>query len=423
MSIKIIASDLDGTLMAPDHITVTERTVNALERAHRFGVKFAVSTGRTLAVTQNVRAQVPFVDYIIYSNGAAVYDCNREKVIYSAYMPKDTALAIVDFLDAYPVYYEVYSGGTQHVQSGRERYFENKGLPQEFIDEYTESVEVHESLKEFTRNNEIEKINLYYFDGEYLEEIRDHLFSMEDIECTSPVMGDIELTFRGVNKAKALDEICKLYSIERSEAMAFGDADNDIDMLEYCAYGFAMANGSEICKKAAAYQALSNSQDGVAVAVEKYVLSKIKPKLLVSACLLGENCKYNGGNNYNKEVAELKKIFDIVPVCPEVFGGLDIPREPNEITGGRAISKSGRDFTAQYIDGAEKTLYIANECNAVYALLKEKSPSCGKGYIYDGSFTKKLVNGNGITADMLLNNGVLVFGESEIKKLLDETGF
>jgi len=423
MSIRMIASDLDGTLMAPDHVTVTKRTVAALEKAHRFGVKFAVSTGRTLAVTQKVRAQVPFVDYIIYSNGAAVYDCSAEKVIYSAYMPEDIAQRIVDFLDAYPVYYEVYSGGVQHVQSGRAVYFKNQGLPQGFIDEYMESVVEHKSLKEFTRNNDIEKINLYYFDGEYLEEIRDYLFSIEDIECTSPVMGDIEMTFRGVNKAKALDEICRLHSIEPNEAMAFGDADNDIDMLEYCKYGFAMANGSEICKKAAAYQALSNAQDGVAAAVEEYVLSEIKPKLLVSACLLGENCKYNGGNNYNAAVEKLGAMFDMIPICPEVFGGLPVPREPNEIINGRVVSKSGADVTAQYTDGAEKALYIANECNAVYAVLKERSPSCGKGYIYDGSFAKRLISGNGITAQLLLNNGVLVFGESEIKKLLDETGF
>ncbi len=423
MGIKIIATDLDGTLMAPDHITVTERTVRALEKAHSYGVRFAISTGRTLAVTENVRAQVPFVDYIIYSNGAGVYDCNSQKVIFSDFIPKDIVADIVDFLEKYPVYYEVYSGGAQHVQTDKAKYFINNGLPQEFIDEYMKSVTPHTSLSEFSKNNDIEKINLYYFEGEYLEEIRDYLYSIDDIDCTSPVMGDIEMTFKGVNKGKALDGICRKLQIDKSEAMAFGDSDNDIDMLQYCEYSFAMENGSDICKNNARFRALSNAEDGVAAAVEEYVLSKIKPRLLVSACLLGENCKYNGGNNYNEAVQKLGVKFDLVPVCPEVFGGLETPREPCEIIDGRVMTKSGQDCTAEYTDGAEKTLYIANECNAVYALLKEKSPSCGKSCIYDGTFSKRLVNGRGVTADLLLKNGVLVFGESEIKKLLDEIDF
>lgn len=423
MSIKIIATDLDGTLMAPDHITVTQRTVSALEKAHNYGVKFAISTGRTLAVTGNVRAQVPFVDYIIYSNGAGVYDCNTDKVIYSDYMPKDIVENIVDFLDKYPVYYEVYSGGVPCVQSDKTKYFVNNGLPDEFIKEYMQSVAQYQSLPDYVKNHDVEKVNIYYFDGEYLPEIQDYIFSLDDVDCTSPVMGDIEITFKGVNKGKALDGICRQFGIDKSEAMAFGDADNDIDMLRYCEYGFAMANGSEICKKNAKYQALSNADDGVADAVERYVLAHIKPKLLVSACLLGENCKYNGGNNYNEAVSNLGEKFEIIPVCPEVFGGLSIPREPCEILNGKVISKIGEDCTVQYNDGAEKTLYIAGECNAVYALLKERSPSCGKNFVYDGSFSSKLTNGNGITADLLIKNGVLVFGESEINKLLDEISF
>ena len=168
---------------------------------------------------------------------------------------------------------------------------------------------------------------------------------------------------------------------------------------------------------------LFRSEDGVAVAVRQYVLSKIKPKLLVSACLLGENCKYSGGNNYNEAVAGLGERFEIILVCPEVFGGLTVPREPCEILNCKVVSKTGEDCTAQYNDGAEKTLYIAGECNAVYALLKERSPSCGKNFVYDGTFSGRLVNGNGITADLLLKNGILVFGESEINKLLDEIAF
>lgn len=148
-------------------------------------------------------------------------------------------------------------------------------------------------------------------------------------------------------------------------------------------------------------------------------MSMPKPRLLVSACLLGENCKYNGGNNKNDRVCALSAYFELIPVCPECFAGLPVPREPSEISGGRVYSKSGRDVTAWFLDGAEKTLYIAEEKNCALALLKERSPSCGCGRIYDGTFTSALVNGNGVTADLLLKNGISVYGESRIKQLLD----
>lgn len=143
-------------------------------------------------------------------------------------------------------------------------------------------------------------------------------------------------------------------------------------------------------------------------------------KILVSACLLGENCKYSGGNNYNEQVAKLAEKFEIVPVCPECFGGLPIPRTPSELVGDKVLSKDGKDVTKEFQDGAEKTLYIANECNICYAVLKERSPSCGFRKIYDGTFSGTLTYGNGVTADLLYSNGIRIFGETEIDKFLDE---
>ncbi|MCR5208536.1 MAG: DUF523 domain-containing protein [Eubacterium sp.] len=148
----------------------------------------------------------------------------------------------------------------------------------------------------------------------------------------------------------------------------------------------------------------------------------MKTKLIVSACLLGENCKYNGGNNYNSDILKLKTFFELIPVCPEAFGGLEIPREPCEIRERRVYSKSGEDFTSEFERGAEHTLYIAKECNAPVAILKENSPSCGCGKIYDGSFSGRLCDGNGITAQLLLDNDIAVFGDSRVKKLIELYG-
>ena len=147
-------------------------------------------------------------------------------------------------------------------------------------------------------------------------------------------------------------------------------------------------------------------------------MTMTKPKLLVSACLLGENCKYSGGNNRDEQVRALERYFQLIPVCPECFGGLPIPREPSEIRDGCVVSKSGVDVTAAFADGAEKTLYIAEEENCGLALLKERSPSCGCGRIYDGTFTGTLTDGDGVTAALLKENGIKVYGESELEKLL-----
>lgn len=145
----------------------------------------------------------------------------------------------------------------------------------------------------------------------------------------------------------------------------------------------------------------------------------MKTRILVSACLLGENCKYSGGNNRCEEVIALSKYFDLIPICPECFGGLPIPRVPSEIKDGRVYSKNGEDLTDAFNDGAEKALYIAMERNCPAGVLKERSPSCGYGTIYDGTFTGSLCSGNGVTAELLSQNGIAIFGESQTQRLIE----
>lgn len=136
-------------------------------------------------------------------------------------------------------------------------------------------------------------------------------------------------------------------------------------------------------------------------------------KLLVSACLLGINCKYNGNNNKNNKILELLKDYDLIPVCPETLGGLQTPRVPSEIRNDKVITKDGRDVTKEYKKGAEETLKIAKLYDCKIAILKEKSPSCGCGKIYDGTFTKTLVDGDGMTTRLLKENNIKIIGESD----------
>lgn len=135
-----------------------------------------------------------------------------------------------------------------------------------------------------------------------------------------------------------------------------------------------------------------------------------KEKILVSSCLLGLNCKYNGGNNYSKEIDEFLKDYDVIPICPEIMGGLSTPRVPSEKIGDKVITKDGRDVTEQYKKGAEETLFLAQKYHVKKALLKLKSPSCGTGKIYDGTFSRTLIDGDGVTAELLKNNGIEIIG-------------
>ena len=139
-------------------------------------------------------------------------------------------------------------------------------------------------------------------------------------------------------------------------------------------------------------------------------------KYIVSACLLGDNCKYNGGNNYSKEIIEFLKDKEYIKVCPECLGGLKIPRVPSEIKGDKVLSKEGSNVTTQYNLGAEKVLNIALKNNCDCAILKSKSPSCGCGLIYDGTFSNKLISGDGITTRLLKEHGLKVINSDEFPK-------
>ena len=135
---------------------------------------------------------------------------------------------------------------------------------------------------------------------------------------------------------------------------------------------------------------------------------------IVSACLAGVNCRFDGKSRPNEKIMQLVKKGKAIPVCPEQLAGLTTPRENSEIRSGKVFSVSGKDETAQIKRGAEETLKIARLAGATEAILKARSPSCGKGKIYDGSFSGKLVKGNGITTELLLKNGIKVLTEEEI---------
>ena len=147
-----------------------------------------------------------------------------------------------------------------------------------------------------------------------------------------------------------------------------------------------------------------------------------KERILVSACLLGVPCRYDGKSVPCEGVICLKERAQLVPVCPEQLGGLPTPRAPSERQGERVVSSLGADVTAQYRRGAEEALRLAELYGCTTAVLKERSPSCGSGAIYDGTFTGTVTEGWGTAAALLRRHGVRVLGESQLASLLEELG-
>ena len=143
---------------------------------------------------------------------------------------------------------------------------------------------------------------------------------------------------------------------------------------------------------------------------------KERENLLVSACLLGVNCRYDGANNKREDVLALMEKYNLIPVCPEQLGGLATPREAAEKAGGekeeRVLTRSGNDVSACFKRGAQETLKLAGLYGCKQAVLKERSPSCGCEMIYDGTFSGNVIEGKGVTAMLLEQNGIAVTGES-----------
>ena len=140
---------------------------------------------------------------------------------------------------------------------------------------------------------------------------------------------------------------------------------------------------------------------------------------IVSACLIGENCKYNGSNNFNSKLVEFLKDKEFITICPEVMGGMSTPRNPSEIVSVnplKLLNNNNEDVTHFFIDGAKQEWDKIKNKNIICAILKAKSPSCGINQVYDGTFTNTLINGNGVFANLLKSHGIKIYTEETFLK-------
>jgi len=146
----------------------------------------------------------------------------------------------------------------------------------------------------------------------------------------------------------------------------------------------------------------------------------MKPKVMVSQCLLGICCRYDGKSVPKEHVCREACARGWIPVCPEILGGLTTPRSPAERVDGRVMNRDGDDVTNAFDRGAHQALELAKLYGVKYAMLKEKSPSCGSGIVYDGTFSGSLTEGYGVTAELFEKNGIKVYGESQLDELINQ---
>ncbi len=272
MTINLIASDLDGTLLAPDHVSVTPRTLSALTSAHSKGVKIAISTGRTLSLIKNVAEKLPFVDYIIYSNGAGVYDCKEKKTVFVEPVEKYKAEKITELLDRLGVYYNVYADGNIYLTPASDTsIFEKVDLPKDFLHQFLSISITVPDINTSTRDMETELIVAYFTPDDARGKIMNLVNELGELHTVSSFSDNIEIMSEKASKGNAVKAICDIIGCTADNVMTFGDAWNDCSMLEFAAHSFAMANGDEKCKQSAKSICPSNAEDGVAQIIEKFI--------------------------------------------------------------------------------------------------------------------------------------------------------
>ncbi len=272
-NIKLISLDLDGTLLdSRKHLS--PKNEKALKDCIAKGINIVPTTGRTVDGVPPVIKEIPGVRYIIATNGAIIYDMREQKVIDSRMLDHDRALAILRMLEQYPVMYDPYINGRGISEERFFNHMDEFGLTKELQDMVRITRDVVPNIIRHVEdaNCPIEKINIFFKDSSLKEQIRERLKKIPGNIITSSLPLNLEINNPEATKGKGILRLASYLEISQSQTMAFGDGENDISMIEEAGIGIAMANSIESLKKKADYITKSNDEDGVAAAIEKFVL-------------------------------------------------------------------------------------------------------------------------------------------------------
>ena len=270
--IRLICLDMDGTLLDDDHATVPPRNVAALRAASERGSAVAIASGRAWALLQGVHAQIGVTRYAVLSNGAAVLDIPSGEWLYRRPMDPSARRTILTLLLDWGLPFEVYCEGENYIQHDRTEQVVSSALSPEFSQVLRTCSHFPEDLNAALEGKDVEKIHIFHVPPERRQELLDAVAACGPLAVTTSFGENMELTATGVNKGSAVQALCARLGLAPEQVMAFGDAGNDLELLRWAGWSFAMGNASDEAKAAARYVTGSNTEAGVAMAVERYFL-------------------------------------------------------------------------------------------------------------------------------------------------------
>lgn len=280
MAIKLIVTDLDGTFLNTNHITIPQENIDAFKKAHEMGIKVAIASGRTKILTDYIVEQLPFLDYLITSNGAITYDMKTGKAVCSTLIDNKQSIEIFNILKDYNLIYEIYFNGDCYMNNESYSMFDAEHVPPHIHALLKDFIKPVSDLKTLIDGQGIEKLNILSLSGEERIELEEKINRTCNVAFASsfPIVkganGNLEMTDINATKGFAVKGLADALNIGKENIMCFGDGENDCSMLSFADYSFAMANGNEIAKSTAKFVTDTNDNCGVANAIGKYVFGE-----------------------------------------------------------------------------------------------------------------------------------------------------
>lgn len=280
MAIKLIVTDLDGTFLNSNHVTIPKENIEAFKKAHETGIKVAVASGRTKILTDYLMEQLPFLDYLVTSNGAVTYDLKSGEVVCQTLIDHKQSVEIFDILKDYNLIYEIYFNGECFMNEKSYGMFDKEHVSPHIHELLKDFIKSKTDLAEFIGNGGVEKLNILSLTSEERMEIEEKVLKIGKVAFASSfpiikgVNGNLEMTNTEATKGFAVKGLCEALGIGKENVMCFGDGENDCPMLSFADYSFAMANGTDLVKSVAKFVTDTCDNAGVAKAINKYVFGE-----------------------------------------------------------------------------------------------------------------------------------------------------
>lgn len=274
MSVKLIALDMDGTLLGADHNTIPPENISALREASRRGVKVAIASGRSWSLIRETAAELGCVDFGVTANGACVLDTATGQTLVRSPMDQAQCARIIEILRRRELYFELYIDGQNYVEEGDVAHLDQFAFGEEFAGMFLRNMSLTHDLLGVVARHSPEKFDIFYVPPALRQPLLDELAATGPMAYAAALDGNLELTATGVNKGAALAALSARLGLTPSEVMAFGDAGNDLEMLGWAGWSFAMENGTPAARAAARYLAPPNNEGGVGKMVRRYVLQE-----------------------------------------------------------------------------------------------------------------------------------------------------